>query len=104
MAGKIIDYKTNAITAATATGYITISSVAGYYKGATVVLINGVQPVIQCVITEVLTGTDQLGICIRNSNAGSVPNYGRSNISAYNGGTIYQHEQLVYNNNDQPLA
>lgn len=103
MSGKNIDFKSSAISAATATGYVTISSTTGWYKGATVWIKNSAATEAkECLITEVTSGT-VLGILIKGT-IGEGPRYGRSNVSAFNGGTLTQLEQLVYNTNDTPLA
>jgi len=105
MAGKNIGHKTNAITAVTATGYITIASTVGYYKNAIVWMNDATSTVAnnkRAVITEVLSAT-QLGIGLRSNDPGEAPRYGRSDMTAYNGGSITQLEQLIYNNDDKPL-
>lgn len=103
MAGKNIDFKSAPITAATSAGFITIASTVGWYKGAVVWLSAGGQPGVRCQVTEVTSAT-VLGMGIRSTDAGTAPNYGRSDISAYNGGVATQLEQLVYNSNDLPLS
>jgi hypothetical protein len=104
MAGKFIEHKAGSITAATATGYITLASVAGFYKNAIVFLVDsGGANHKRCVITEIVSTSNQLGIRFQETAAGSVPSYGRNNVSAYNGGVVTQHEQVVYNINDKPL-
>lgn len=105
MAGKTISHKANAITAVTSTGYITIASTVGYYKNAIVWLNDSTATVPnnkRAVITEVLSAT-QLGIVLRTTDAGQAAGYGRSDMTAYNGGSITQHEQFVYNIDDKPL-
>jgi hypothetical protein len=104
MAGKIIDFKTAAISAATTTGYVTIASTTGWYKNAICWISNTGQTTRRCIITEVASAT-QLGVLFRDTDSGTAPAYGRSNISAYNGGTIVQEDgQLIYNPNDLPLS
>lgn len=104
MAGKLIAPKSAAITAATAAGYVTIASTTGWYANAKGWMAFGGQPTVPVVITEVASAT-QLGVRIVNENdLLNRPNYGRSNVSAYNGGTINQNDQFIYNPNDQPLA
>jgi hypothetical protein len=100
MAGREIQHKASAITAATASGYITVASVTGYYKNAVVYLNAAGQPTVRCVITAIDTTANTLGILIRDIEAGSVPSYGRSNISAYNGGSVTQNAQFVYDYSD----
>lgn len=103
MAGRMIDHLQGTIAAASATGYITLASVVGFYRNAVVYLNNTGQPTKRAVITDILSGTNQLGILFREIAAGTVPTYGHSDVSAYNGGTVTQHEQFVYNVNDKPL-
>lgn len=108
MAGKYIKAAQSAISAATATGYITVSSVANFYERAFVWLNNSGQPNVLAQITEILTGTNQLGVRLVNhpgeAIGGEPTNYGRSNLSAYNGGTVYQDEQLIYNRGENIVA
>lgn len=104
MAGKLIKPLTAAITAATATGYVTIASTTGWYAGARGAMTNGGQPNVPVIITEIASAT-QLGVRILDDNdLNNRPNYGRSNVAAYNGGAIYQHDQFLFNPNDNPLA
>lgn len=111
MAGRIVKAISAAISAASTGGYITVASTTGFYAGAKGQMVNSGQPNVQVVITEVASATS-LGIrvipenptAIVNGKSNSAPNYGRSDISAYNGGTIYQNEQLIYNPNDLGLA
>lgn len=105
MAGKNIGHKTNAITAVTATGLITISSTVGYYKNAIVWLNDSTATAAnnkRGVIMEVVSAT-QLAILLRSNDPGEAPKYGRSDMTAYNGGSITQLEQFIYNNDDKPL-
>jgi hypothetical protein len=110
MSGRIVKHVSAAITGATATGYLTVASTAGFYAGAKGAMINAGQDNVAVVITEVASATslgirivpeDAFGITGGKGNA--APNYGRSNVSAYNGGTIIQHEQFIFNPNDKPL-
>lgn len=102
MAGRIVKAVSGTITAASATGYITLASTTGFYEGAKGWMINGGQPNVPVVITSV--SASQLGIRVLNENdLKNPPNYGRSDVSAYNGGTIYQNEQFIFNPNDKPL-
>lgn len=104
MAGRIIAAKAATITAATASGFVTIASTTGWYAGAKGWMAAGGQPNVPVVITEVTSAT-QLGVRIVNENdLLNRPNYGRSNVSAYNTGTINQNEQFIFNPNDQPLS
>lgn len=100
MAGKIIDAKSASITAATSAGYVTVASSTGFYKNAFVWLNKAGQPEVECKIL-VISGND-IGVQIL-PELGKGPKYTLSDISAYNGGTISQFSQFVYNPNDKPL-
>lgn len=104
MAGRIVKSQTGSITAATATGYVTIASTTGWYAGAKGWMTAGGQPNVPVTIVEILSGT-QLGVRIEpdGTMSGGVA-YGRSNVAVYNGGTIVQNEQLIYNTADAPLT
>ena len=96
MSGKNIDFKSLAITAATATGYVTISSTTGWYKGATVWIKNSAATIAkECFITEVASST-VLGILFKEERKV----YGRSDVSSFNGGVLTQLEQLLYNTDE----
>lgn len=110
MAGRNVKQVSATITGATATGYLTVASTTGFYAGAKGAMINAGQANVSVVITEVASATslgirivsdDALGITAGVGNAG--PRYGRSSVTAYNGGTIIQHDQFVFNPNDKPL-
>lgn len=111
MAGRLIKPISAAITAATAGGYITVASTTGFYAGAKGWMTNTGQANVPVTITEISSAT-VIGIRIETENpfgitngrSNSAPNYGRSDVSAYNGGTIYQNDQFIFNPNDQPLA
>lgn len=106
MAGKQIGFKSSAISAVSAQGAITVASTTGYYKNAIVWLNDSTATAAnnkRAVIMEVISGT-QLGILIRSNDPGEAPKYGRSDMTAYNGGSITQHEQFIYNNDDAPLT
>lgn len=121
MAGRLIKAaRQTAITAAN-TGIITCGSTAGFYERAFAWLKDSGQPGVKVQIVEV---TDATHLKVRivpmdggiafSGNAGTAvdesdiqgtgPNYGVSDISDYNGGSISQPEQLVYNRNDAPLT
>jgi hypothetical protein len=102
MSGKIVSEVSQAITAA-AGGLITVASTVGFYKTAIVWLSAAGQAGRRCIIAEVVSAT-QLRILFRDIVAGTAPTYGASNVAAYNGGLVVQHEQLVYNPNEVPLA
>lgn len=108
MAGRIIKGISATITgvAAGANGYITVASTTGFYAGAKGSMTVGGLGV-SVIITEVASATS-LGIRILPDDwfvpGAAGPNYGRSVTTAYNGGTIVQHEQLIFNPNDAPLT
>jgi hypothetical protein len=111
MAGRIVKAISATITGATAEGYITVASTVGFYASATGFMTATGEPNVAVVIVEVKSGTE-LGIRIipdnplgiTNGKGNAAPNYGLSDVSAYDGGTIYQSEQFIYNPNDEPLA
>lgn len=85
MAGKLIQERREVIITGNSSGYITVASVTGFYKKARAWL-NDVQPDRpanrEVEITEILTGTNQLGIrYLRGLGQGC--NYGRDAMSAY---------------------
>jgi hypothetical protein len=107
MAGKIIAAKSAAITAINATGYVTIASTTGWYAGAKGSITAAGQTTRTLVITEVQSAT-VLGVRFVNDDTtvpgAAAPNYGRSDPTAYNLGTIYQNDQFIFNPNDLPLS
>lgn len=107
MAGKTIAPKSAAITAATATGYVTIAATTGWYKNAKGAMTAAGQPNRSITITEILSAT-QMGVRIEPDDhlgpAAHGPNYGRSDVSLYNGGVVIQHEQFIFNIDDLPLS
>lgn len=85
MAGKLIQERRETIITGNSSGYITVSSVTGFYKKARA-WISDVQPDRpanrEVEITEVLTGTNQLGIrYLRGPGEGC--NYGRDSMAAH---------------------
>lgn len=107
MAGKQIEFVSGTITGVDTHGYVTLASVAGFYEGAIVWMNDSTATAPnnkQAIITEVDTTNVKLGICFRTNNAGEAPSYGRSSMSAYNGGSVTQHEQFIYNSDDNPLS
>lgn len=113
MAGKIVKATSATVTSSTAAGYATIASTTGWYAGAKGYLTKPATATVSIVITEIVSSTvlgvrivsdDPRGVTSGVSN--SAPNYGRSDISAYSGGTgvIYQNDQVIYNPNDNPLT
>jgi len=101
MAGRVIPAVRATVTAATAAGYATVSSATGLYVGARCWLSNTAGSLQDQVEITEITGTS---IGIRKIPApGAGPNYGRSDISAYNaGGFLDQESQFIYNRNDAP--
>ncbi len=101
MAGRNIKAVHATVTAATAGGVLTVASATGLYVGARgwLTLTDGTLPV-AVEITDI-TGT---AIGVRKIPApGQGPNYGRSDVSAYNaGGFLDQEDQFIYNRNDIP--
>lgn len=102
MAGKFIKPQSSTFAAADHTGYATLSSVDGWYEKA-IVWLSKTGTYAQGIITEVDTTNKKLGIKLIDSAAGTPATYGRSDINSYDGGTITQQEQLIYNSNDKPL-
>lgn len=103
MSGKFIDRKSNAITGIGTDKSVVIASTTGYYKGATVwVVDSGNANAKECLIFEVTDAT-HLKLLFKGG-VGEGPRYGYSDATAYNGGIVTQLEQLVYNTNEVPLA
>ena len=102
MAGRIIPAVRATVTAATAGGYLTVASAANLYVGARCWLsITAGTTMDQVEITEI-SGTSVGVRKIQLPGAG--PNYGRSDVSAYNGGGyLDQESQFIYNRADAPL-
>lgn len=104
MAGRLIASARATVTAATATGFLTVSAATGLYVGARCWLsltAGGSQiPVEITSISGTTIGVRQLRAS--NVSAGSVaPNYGRTDVSAYNGGGFLdQEDQFIYNRID----
>lgn len=115
MAGRLVKAQTAAITGATTAGVITVASTTGWYATAYGNMIQGANRT-RCYIIEVLSSTTLAVRIIPDNPTGestniaggsvvnSAPNYNRSDVSTYNGGTIYQDEQFIYNPNDAPLT
>jgi hypothetical protein len=101
MAGRLIKGVHATVTAATAGGYLTVASATGLYVGAKCWLsltAGGSQ--VQVEITEI-SGTS-IGVRFVQLIA-QAPNYGRSDVSAYNGGGFLdQEDQFIYNRSDAP--
>ena len=110
MAGRIVKEISAAITAASNAGLITIASTTGFYEGGTGAMVNGGQPNVSIVIVDIVSATTMKvrivpqTVFLSATTQASGPNYGYSDVSAYNGGTIIMHAQLVYNKNDAPLT
>jgi hypothetical protein len=96
MAGKLLKAKHATITAATASGYITLASVEGFYETALVFLTPlAASEGVAGTVTEVNHTTNQLGIRLDSPASGGV-SYGRSNMAAFNGGIVDLTPQLIY--------
>lgn len=101
MAGRLIAPVEATVTAATAAGYLTVTSATGLYVGARcwLTLTDHSLP-IHVEITSI-SGTT-IGVRLVPA-MGQAPNYGRSDVSAYNaGGFLDQEDQFIYNRNDAP--
>jgi hypothetical protein len=103
MSGKLTSAVHATVTAATAGGFATVTSATGLYVGARAWLSNTAGSAQDLVEITSISGTT---IGLRKIPAlGSGPNYGRSDISAYNaGGFLDQEEQFVYNREDKPVV
>jgi len=99
MAGRITPATHATVTAATAGGYLTVSSAANLYVGARCWLSNTAGTAMDMVEITEIAGTS---IGVRKIPLpGQGPNYGRSDVSAYNGGGFLDQEsQFIYNRND----
>lgn len=101
MAGRITPATHATVTAATNTGYLTVTSSAGLYVGGRgfLSLTDGTLG-IYVEITDIVTTT----VGVRKVPfKGDAPNYGRTDVSAYNGGGFLDQEAgFVYNRNDAP--
>lgn len=96
-----------AIAPGTAGNLIATTETAANASWTGLVMAGGATTV-SIVITEIKSATE-LGVRIVSNDllgqsltAG--PDYGRSDPTAYNSGTVYQWEGFVYNNNDLPLS
>ncbi len=101
MAGRLIPAVQAVVTAALATGYLTVTSATGLYVGGKGWLSKTDHSLqIPVEITEI-SGTT---IGVRQIlDRGLGPNYGRTDVSAYNGGGFLNQDQgFVYNRNDAP--
>ena len=98
MAGKEIGFVVGTITGVDATGYVTLAATTGFYKGAIVWLNHAGQPSTRAVITAVTSTT--LGVRYVETDPGTAPSYGRSDPTLYNGGTVTQHDQFIYDKSD----
>jgi hypothetical protein len=100
MAGRNIKGVHAVVTAATSSGFLTVSSAVGLYVGAFCWLSNTAGTVQDYVEITEITGTS---VGVRKIPArGSGPTYGRSDVSSYNaGGFLDQEEQFIYNRNQE---
>lgn len=121
MAGRLIKAARQTGITAASSGLVTVTSTTGFYERAFAYLRAGGQPGLKVQISEVVSATQlrvravpmDAGISSSGTAGtagdesdvlGTGPNYGLSDVSAYNGGSIAQPEQLVYNRNDAPLT
>lgn len=107
MAGKQIDDFAATITDADSHGWVTVDDVSGFYEKAIVWLNDSgaVEANIKrCVIMEVDADNSKLALLFRSDAPGEAPQYGRSDVSSYNGGTVTQNAQFIYNSDDAPLS
>lgn len=101
MAGRVIPAVHATVTAATSTGFVTVTSATNLFVGARCWLSNTAGSTQDAVEITEISGTS---VGVRKIPAvGQGPNYGRSDVSAYNGGGFLDQEaQFVYNRNDAP--
>ena len=101
MAGRNIAAQQAVVTGATAAGFLTVTSAAGLYVAAKCWLSNTAGTLQDFVEITEINGTS---IGVRHvAMKGEPPNYGRTNVSAYNaGGFLSQEPQFVFNRNDAP--
>lgn len=101
MAGRLIPGVHATVTAATAGGYLTVTSATGLYVGARCWLSNTAGTVQDLVEITDISGTT---VGVRKiPSPGAGPSYGRSDVASYNaGGFLDQESQFVYNRNDAP--
>lgn len=110
MAGKFVKATQAAITAATTAGYLTVGAAASlkFYEQAFVWVNAGGQTNVMGQITAIDTTAGTLGVKLVNHPGdpvgGESKNYGRSDLSAYNGGTVYMDDQLIYNRGENPVT
>lgn len=102
MSGLLLPIDRYTVTAASATGYLTVSSSVGIYPNAVfwLTLTNGSIPR-QVEVTEV--NGNSVGVRFAPEPGMPQTNYGRSNVSAYNAGAyLYQGEQVLYRSSEVP--
>ncbi len=102
MSGLLLPIERYTVTAASASGYLTVSSSVGIYPSAVfwLTLTNGSIPR-QVEVTEV--NGSSVGVRFVPEPGMPQTNYGRSNVSAYNaGGYLYQGEQILYRSSEIP--
>lgn len=103
MAGRLTPAVHATVTAATAGGFLTVSSATNLYVGAKCWLSNTAGTVQDLVEITEISGTTVGVRKIPQTRLGTqtAPNYGRSDVSAYNaGGFLDQEPQFIYNRND----
>lgn len=110
MSGKYVKAAQAGITAATSTGYLTLGAgtIGNFYRDAFVWVTNTGQTNVLCQITEINITANTIGVKLISKDGepqgGNPLNYGRSNLSAYNGGNVYMDEQLIYNRGENPVT
>lgn len=110
MAGKQIGHVSQAITASGTLGKLTVADVTGFYKNAIVWINDSTKAdakTKRAVIRDIDTTGKTISVLFRSDAPGEAPAYGYSNVTApvdYNGGTITQHGQFIYNSDDAPLS
>jgi hypothetical protein len=104
MAGRIVPAVHATVTAATAAGVLTVASATGLYVGAKAWLSNTagtVQDLVEIVAINATAISVRKNVNLSSASLG--PNYGLSDVSAYNGGGFLdQLDQLIYNRQDAP--
>lgn len=106
MAGRLVSAASAIVGTATAAGFVTLPSVTGFYKGAKCWISKAGQTSLWCLITEINTTANTLGLRAIQDMGGTQAisyNYGRTDVSAFaTTGVVDMPEQLVYNPNDAP--
>lgn len=115
MAGRNVNEVSQAISAVSATGVITVASTVGLYEGAYAYLAKAAQPGVTFRILRVLNATTLSTRLIAEPRGGGAQtvhgdtavgsySYGNYDATAYNLGTLTMPAQFVFNPNDLPLS